>query len=186
MNQSRIIREKETREGNMAQLGSMVRVHYIGTFDDGVEFDNSYTRGEPVEFILGAQMMIPGFDKAVLGMMVGDQIEVRLEPEEAYGIYRADLVQVVPLTQVPNCDSLPVGQYITINESGVDYRVLVEKVEDGLVTLNPNHPLAGRALNFSIELIYEQIIQTPGKTPGEAAGEAGGSDAGEASGEMAE
>ena len=142
----------------MATSGCKVQVHYIGTFDDGVEFDNSYNRGEPLEFILGAQMMIPGFDRAVQGMSVGDKVEIRLEPDDAYGSYREDLIQLVPLDQIPNSDSLPVGDYIIVGEDDASYRVLVEKIENDMVTLNSNHPLAGKPLNFSIELLAEQVI----------------------------
>ncbi|MDR3136481.1 MAG: peptidylprolyl isomerase [Coriobacteriales bacterium] len=142
----------------MAKPGARVQVHYIGTFDDGVEFDNSYNRDQPLEFILGAQMMIPGFDRAVQGMKVGDSVEVRLEPEDAYGIYRKDLIRVVPLSHIPHANDLPIGHYIVLGEAQNACQVLVEKIEGDRVTFNLNHPLAGKCLNFTIELISEQTV----------------------------
>jgi FKBP-type peptidyl-prolyl cis-trans isomerase 2 len=142
----------------------MVTTHYIGTFDDGVEFDNSYTRGEPIEFVLGRQMMIPGFDRAVQGMEVGEKIEVHLEAEDAYGPYREELVQALELALIPGGDAMEVGQYVVFNENKVNYRCLVSKIEDGMVTLDQNHPLAGKPLNFSIELVSEKLIPAPGQT----------------------
>jgi FKBP-type peptidyl-prolyl cis-trans isomerase 2 len=143
----------------------MVKTHYIGTFDDGVEFDSSYSRDEPIEFVLGRKMMIPGFDNAVQGMEVGQIIDVRLEPEDAYGPYIDEAVQVVPIDLVPGADEMIEGEFITMNdkETNMSYRLLVVKKDEDSITFDSNHPLAGKALNFKIELVAEKKIAPPGE-----------------------
>ena len=138
----------------MSNEGKKVRAHYVGTLDNGEKFDSSYDRGEPLEFTCMAGQMIAGFDKAVVDMAVGEKKKVRLEPAEAYGEAKPELIQEVPLVQVPNGDQLPVGETIYMyGPDGQPMPVQVVKIEDGVVTFDMNHPMAGKALNFEIELV---------------------------------
>lgn len=138
----------------MSNEGKVVKAHYLGTLDNGEKFDSSYDRGEPIEFTCMAGQMIAGFDQAVVDMKVGEKKKVRIEPAEAYGESREDLIQVVPVEHVPNAEELPVGK--TVYMYGPDGRpmpVQVVKIEDGMVTFDMNHPMAGKTLNFEIELV---------------------------------
>ena len=133
-------------EGRVAQVGDTVSVHYRGTLDDGSEFDSSAGR-DPLEFTVGAGQVIPGFDNAVVGMAVGDKKEVRLEPEDAYGERTDDRVISVPKEQAP--EGLEVGQQVMLGQAPAT----VVEVTDEAVTVDANHPLAGQALTFEIELV---------------------------------
>lgn len=133
-------------EGSVAQVGDTVSVHYRGTLDDGSEFDSSAGR-EPLQFTVGAGQVIPGFDNAVVGMEVGEKKEVRLEPGDAYGERTDDRVIAVPKEQAP--DGLEVGQQVMLGQAPAT----VVEVTDEAVTVDANHPLAGQALTFEIELV---------------------------------
>ena len=98
-------------------VGKKCRTHYRGTFNDGTQFDSSYDRGEPLEFVCGAGMMIKGFDAAVASMEVGQTIEVHLMPEEAYGQPDPDAIFTVELAQLPGAEELEAGQL----ENDVDH-----------------------------------------------------------------
>lgn len=145
----------------MAVINDKVRVHYIGTFDDGTQFDNSYEAGEMLEFVVGDQHMIPGFNLAMLRMDPGEKLKIHLEPREAYGEYREDFIEQVPCHLMPNWEQVPIGQPIVLRaQGGQEIRVTCLKVEDGIMHLDHNHPLAGKALNFEIELVeivYERM-----------------------------
>lgn len=138
----------------MSNEGKVVKVHYRGTLDDGEQFDSSYDRGEPIEFTCMAGNVVPGFDNAVVNMEVGEKKTVRLEPEEAYGETRPELIQKVPVESVPNADKLPVGETVYMRgPDGRPFPVLVASIEDGVVTFDMNHPMAGKALTFELELV---------------------------------
>jgi FKBP-type peptidyl-prolyl cis-trans isomerase 2 len=138
----------------MIESGQKALVHYVGTLDDGSEFDNSYRREQPLELIVGARQVIPGFDKAVSEMQrVGDRCEVHIPAVEAYGIYDESLVEAIPLSDIPNAEQLPVGSYIMIPTSSGPIRVKVDRIADGLVFFDHNHELAGKDLTFAIELV---------------------------------
>lgn len=91
-------------------VGKKCRTHYRGTFNDGTQFDSSYDRGEPLEFVCGAGMMIKGFDAAVASMEVGQTLDVHLMPEEAYGQADPDAIFTVELAQLPGAEELEAGQ----------------------------------------------------------------------------
>ncbi len=132
----------------------LVSVHYRGTLDDGTQFDSSYDRGEPLEFICGAGMMIVGFDAAVADMEVGQIINVHLEPEVAYGSYNPDAVFTIDVHMVPGSENLEAGQQIYLQ--GMDGRPFPANVtarEGDMITFDANHELAGKELNFQIELV---------------------------------
>ena len=137
--------------------GKYVRVHYRGTFDDGTQFDSSYDRGEPLEFICGAGMMIRGFDQAVADMEVGQTVDVHLMPEEAYGQPDPEQIITIEITQLPGSENLNVGERVYLrNMMGQPFPVTVTAKDDVNITLDANHEMAGKELNFRIELVEVQ------------------------------
>lgn len=135
-------------------VGKTVRVHYRGTFNDGTQFDASYDRGEPLEFICGAGQMIPGFDAAVANMEIGDVIDVHLMPEEAYGESDPRAIFTIEIAQLPGSEELSVGtQCYLYNTMGQPFRVTVTAKDDVNITFDANHEMAGKELNFQIQLL---------------------------------
>jgi peptidylprolyl isomerase len=138
---------------SQAKPGDIVKIHYTGTLDDGTQFDSSSGR-EPLEFELGSGKVIPGFEKAVEGMAVGENKSVNIPPEEAYGPRHDQMIQDVPRNALP--DDLEPVEGMALQAQGQDGRVInltVTAVQDESITVDGNHPLAGQALNFEIELI---------------------------------
>ena len=134
--------------------GKTVRVHYRGTFNDGEQFDSSYDRGEPLEFVCASGMMIPGFDYAVGSMDVGEVIDVHLMPEEAYGMPRPEMVVTVEKRLVEGSEDLEVGDKVTLaDQLGRPYSATVTAADDTNITFDCNHEMAGKELNFRIELL---------------------------------
>ena len=131
----------------MANEGDRVSVHYHGTLDDGSVFDSSRER-TPLEFVVGGGQMISGFDNAVRGLSAGESVTVRLESSEAYGAPRPDLIFEVPLDQAP--DGITVGDQLQMSNGAV---VRVTAMSEATATIDANHPLAGQALTFEIELV---------------------------------
>ena len=135
-------------------VGKTVRAHYRGTFNDGTQFDSSYDRGEPLEFQCGAGMMIPGFDKAVADMEPGDSADVHLMPEEAYGPLNPEAIFTVEFARMPGAENLEVGQRISLtNVYNQPIPVKVTDKTDTTITFDANHEMAGKELNFHIELV---------------------------------
>ena len=144
-----------TVEGKNA--GKNVKVHYRGTFDNGTQFDSSYDRGEPLEFVCGAGMMIPGFDAAVADMEVGQEIDVHLMPEEAYGIPDPQVIFTMEIAELQGSEELEVGQQVYLtNPYGQPFPVKVTAKDEKNITLDANHEMAGKELNFHIELVEVQ------------------------------
>ena len=138
----------------MSNEGKKVKVHYTGTLDDGTKFDSSVDRGEPIEFTCAAGQMIPGFDAAVKDMEQGETKTVHIPAGGADGGRREEMVQKVPVSQSPNGDQLAVGQTVYMRgPAGQSFPVFVEAIEDGIVTFDMNHELAGKDLNFEITLV---------------------------------
>ena len=134
--------------------GERVRTHYRGTFNDGTQFDSSYDRGEPLEFICGAGQMIPGFDAAVADMEVGQVIDVHLTPAEAYGEVDPDAIFTVEIARVPGAESVAVGQQVYLQDSyGRPFPVKIAAKDESTITFDANHEMAGKELNFRIELV---------------------------------
>ena len=132
--------------------GDTVKVHYTGTLADGTVFDSSLER-EPLEFTLGEGQLIPGFEKTVLGMSAGESRTVTIPAEEAYGPYREEMVLEVPRTQLPADMEPQVGMQLQIGEEqGEEMVVQITQVSDSNITLDANHPLAGKDLTFNIQL----------------------------------
>ena len=135
-------------------VGKTCRTHYRGTFNDGTQFDSSYDRGEPLEFICGAGQMIRGFDEAVANMEVGQVVDVHLMPEEAYGLPNPDAIFTLEITQLPGSEDLTVGQQVYLsNQYGQPFPVKVTAKDEKTITFDANHEMAGKELNFKIELV---------------------------------
>lgn len=138
---------------NQAKSGDTVKIHYTGTLKDGTEFDSSAGR-EPLQFILGSGKVIPGFENAVEGMAVGDKKTVNIPSEEAYGARREEMVQEFPRTALPDDLEPEEGMALQArNQGGEMINLTITTVNDDSITVDGNHPLAGRALNFDIELV---------------------------------
>ena len=134
--------------------GQQVSVHYRGTFEDGTEFDNSRVRGQTLDFTLGAGSMIEGFNNEINGMTVGETKNITIPATEAYGERVTEAVQQIPKTSFPENFQFIVGQQVQgtgPNGEAVTAVIITEDTEG--VTLDFNHPLAGKNLNFEVELV---------------------------------
>ncbi len=138
----------------MSNENKTCKVHYIGTFNDGTKFDSSYDRGEPLEFICGAGMMIKGFDEAVKDMEVGEIKDIHLMPEEAYGQPDPRNIFGVTIAELPGAEDLEVGAQVYLtNELNQPIPVKVVEKDETTITFDANHEMAGKELNFKIELV---------------------------------
>ncbi|MEK6479212.1 peptidylprolyl isomerase [Catalinimonas sp. 4WD22] len=138
----------------VAKSGNTVKVHYTGKLKDGTVFDSSLQRNEPLEFTLGQGNMIAGFEKAVDGMQVGDSTVADIPVAEAYGEVRDDMILEVPKKDVPENITPEVGQRLAVQQKdGQSIPVTISKVSEESITLDANHPLAGKDLVFEIELL---------------------------------
>lgn len=136
-----------------AQKGDTVAVHYTGKLNDGEVFDSSRER-DPLEFEIGSGQVIPGFDQAVEGLEVGESREVRLDPEQGYGEPREDLVVDVDKSQFPAEAEPETGQQVQVQVAPGQNRVAtIAEIKDESITLDLNHPLAGKTLTFDVELV---------------------------------
>ena len=135
-------------------IGRTCRVHYRGTFDNGEQFDSSYDRGEPLEFVCGAGMMIKGFDAAVADLGVGEVVDIHLMPEEAYGMPDPSAILNVAIKDLPGAENLNLGDQVYLQTpSGRPVPVKVTALDEERITLAANHEMAGKELNFRIELV---------------------------------
>ena len=133
--------------------GDKVKVHYTGKLNDGSVFDSSANR-EPLEFEVGAGMMIAGFDSAVSGMKVGDKKVAEIPAAEAYGEKNDEMVVSVPKAQLPPDLKPEIGQQLSMQQpNGQAIPVVVTNVEEETIEIDANHPLAGKDLIFDIELV---------------------------------
>ncbi len=136
-----------------AKEGDTVKVHYTGTLSDNTEFDSS-RGGDPLEFTIGQNMVIPGFENGIVGMSVGESKKVSIPADDAYGPYNNELVAVVPRSQVPPELELEVGMPLQVRSAeGQIARAMVRDLTETEITLDLNHPLAGQDLTFEIELV---------------------------------
>lgn len=135
------------------QLGQTIKVHYTGTLEDGTQFDSSAGR-EPLEFTLGQGQVIPGFEKALEDMTVGETKTVNIPVDDAYGAHQPELVQKVEREQIPAEIELAIGAQLQAQgPDGQVFRLVVIELDDTTATLDGNHPLAGKALTFELELV---------------------------------
>ena len=134
--------------------GQNVTVHYVGTLDDGTEFDNSRTRGEPLKFELGSEKIMPAFQDAILSMSVGEKRTVQIDSNNAYGPVHPDGFRVVPIDKFNSPDELVIGAIVQgQSENGQRFAAKIEEIHTDAVKLNFNHPMAGKNLTFEIEVI---------------------------------
>jgi len=136
-----------------AKYGDTVKVHYTGRLDDGTVFDTS-ADGEPLQFTIGSGQIIPGFEQAVVGMNPGESKTVKIPAEDAYGQRREDLIIEVEKSQLPEGLKPEVG--LQLQSRQPDGRIVVLTIADmteSHVTLDANHPLAGKDLTFEIQLV---------------------------------
>lgn len=135
-------------------VGKTCRVHYRGFLNDGSQFDSSYDRGEPIEFMCGAGMMIQGFDKAVATMEVGAKTTIHLMPDEAYGYSDPEAIFSVGFEELPGSSELEIGERVYLsNAYGQRFTAIVKDKDNKSVTFDANHEMAGKELNFEIELV---------------------------------
>lgn len=135
------------------KAGDTVRIHYTGALNDGSVFDSSDGR-DPLEFTVGSGQIIPGLDKALPGMAVGEAKTVTVPPQDAYGDHDPNGRQEVPRAQVPDHIPVEIGTQLQVSlPDGRQMPVTVAEVTDDTVVLDANHPLAGRALTFTVEMM---------------------------------
>ena len=139
---------------SVVQDGNTVKIHYKGTLVDGTEFDSSYTRGTPMDVAVGSGQLIEGFDKALIGMTVGETKSVTIVCDDAYGPVLEEARQVVSKTLFPEDFEFVVGNVVQgTAPGGQKMLAVVTEVQDEEILLDMNHPLAGKDLNFDIEVV---------------------------------
>lgn len=141
------------KEERVVAAGDQIRVNYIGRFEDGSIFDSSEGR-EPLEFTVGAEQVIAGFDQAVVGLKQGESCQVVVAPEDGYGHHVPEMVAEVERHLIPNHEQLVLGSMLEVSmENGQSLEVQVVELSEEAVVLDGNHPLAGKQLHFEIELL---------------------------------
>lgn len=140
----------------MTSYGKTAVVEYVGRLDDGTVFDS--TEGiEPLEFVVGSGTVIHGFDEAVLHMNVGDRTTVVVPAREAYGEYDEGRIEHGPMYAIPNAKDIEVGKlFYFVDEGDMRFPARVLEVNEGITTIDFNHPLAGKDLTFDIALVGEK------------------------------
>jgi len=134
----------------MIKKGDKIQVHYTGTLDDGTIFDSSEGK-EPLAFEAGAGQMIKGFDQAVIGMKVGEEKTIKIPPEEAYGEYNKEFIQKVPKDKIP--PEAKLDDTLIVSTATGQRQAKIIELTDTEATLDLNHPLAGKTLNFKIKIV---------------------------------
>lgn len=138
-------------------VGKVCKTHYRGTFNDGTVFDSSYDRGEPLEFVCGVGMMIRGYDEAVAKMAVGEAIDIHLTPDQAYGYPDPRAIFTIEICDLPGSEEVNVGEQVVLyTNAGQPMQVKVTAKDDTTITFDANSEMAGKELNFHIELVEVQ------------------------------
>ena len=136
-----------------AKAGDKVRVHYEGQLSDGTIFDSSLER-EPIEFIIGQDTVIPGFEHAVIGMEAGESKDVSIPPEDGFGEFSEDLVVNIEKSILPPDINPELGMQLEVSSEEETPRVFtIANIAEDMITLDGNHPLAGKEIAFKIELL---------------------------------
>lgn len=131
--------------------GNKIKVDYIGTLEDGTVFDSTEKQGTQLEFEVGSGQLIKGFDTAVVGMSVGEEKKITLGPAEAYGEHNSQMLKEVPREQLPKDREPEVGMMLAISlPNGARFPARITNVNEKTITLDLNHPLAGKTLKFTI------------------------------------
>jgi len=142
------------------KTGHNVHVHYRGTFADGTIFDESRSRGQTLNFVVGSGKMIPGFDNAVVGMTEGQVKSVTIAPDDGYGQPNPDAFQTVPKQQFGNDFDFVLDGLIKGNGPRGPFVARIHEIQDESVVLDFNHPLAGKEISFEIELVSVADTET--------------------------
>lgn len=146
-------KNEKTSVMKKVQEGDEIKVHYTGKLEDGTVFDSSRER-DPLQFKVGSGMMIKGFDEAVRGMEIGDSKTANIKSEEAYGERNDQMIITLTKDKFPENIDPEEGQQLSMqSQQGQPIPVVVTKVEEDEVTLDANHPLAGKDLVFDIEIV---------------------------------
>jgi FKBP-type peptidyl-prolyl cis-trans isomerase 2 len=137
------------------EKGKKVKVEYEGKLEDGTVFDSSEKHGgEPLEFEIGAKQIIPGFEDGIIGMEKGEEKEIKIEPKDAYGEYNKDLIKKVPKDQLPKEPEPQKGMTLVVGlPNGAQLPAKIVEVTDTDVSIDVNHPLAGKTLIFKIKVV---------------------------------
>lgn len=136
------------------EKGNKVKIEYEGKLEDGTVFDSSKNHGKPLEFEAGSGQLIKGFNDAVIGMKVGEEKDITLKPEEAYGEPKQEMVQKIPKEQLPKDQEPKVGMMLMVGlPNGQQMPAKIIEIGDADITLDVNHPLAGKTLNFNIKVV---------------------------------
>lgn len=134
--------------------GDKVKIEYTGTLDDGTVFDSSEKHGKPLEIEVGAGMIIKGLDAALMGMKKGQEKEITIKPEEAYGEPNPKLERNVPLDKIPKDPPPRPGMVLVMQtQDGKKFPAMIKDVTTTEVTIDLNHPLAGKTLHFKIKIV---------------------------------
>jgi len=134
--------------------GNKIKVEYTGSFENGDVFDSSEKHGKPLEFEVGAKQVVPGFDAAVVGMKEGEEKEFTLQPDQAYGQPNPQMVQKIPKDQLPKDKEVEVGMVLGVGlPNGAQIPARIAEIGDSDITLDLNHPLAGKVLKFKIKVV---------------------------------
>ncbi len=138
---------------DVVKEGNKVKVQYTGTLDNGTVFDSSEGR-EPLEFVAGSGQLIKGFDKGVLGMKLNEEKKVHIEAIEAYGEHNPQFIQKIPRNVLPKEKYPEVGMVLgLVRADGIQMEAKIIEVNEEEITVDLNHPLAGKALNFTIKIV---------------------------------
>lgn len=139
---------------DVVKKGNKVKVEYVGSLEDGTVFDSSEKHDEPLEFMVGSGNLIKGFDNAMVGMKIGEQKEIRLQPNDAYGPYNPEYVRDLPRDCFPENQEIQPGMmFMVALQNGRSIPVRVSKVSENTITVDLNPPLAGKTLVFKIKLL---------------------------------
>lgn len=136
-----------------AKIGDKVKVHFTGSLEDGTVFGSTLDE-EPFEFTIGDKNMLPGFESALIGMQSGDTKTITLPPEDAYGVYKKELVYIVDRSSFPQQINLEIGKRLRVHVKDGRYTIVtIKEFTENHIIVDENDPLAGKALIFKIELI---------------------------------
>ncbi len=134
--------------------GDRIKIEYEGVLEDGAVFDSSAKHGEPLEFEVGAGKVLKGFEDAVIGMEEEEEKEFELEPSDAYGDHNPELIKDIPRDNIPEEEELKTGMVLVMSlPNGVQISANIIEVSDETVTIDLNHPLAGKTLNFKVKVL---------------------------------
>ena len=148
--------------------GKAVSFHYVGTLEDGSQFDSSYERDQPITAVMGSGQIIAGFESALMGMTLGEKKTVVIDSKDAYGDHNPNAVQPAPLASFPDGFEPIIGHIVQgRGENDQIFTATIVGTEDEHVILDFNHPLAGKNLNFDIEIVSVSNEETNTDTEAE-------------------